>query len=86
MNKQTKLELPVGYHNFHKKQVYNFQFNRWHSLGFARYEDMQEAGERIQSFSDWKPVMIDLAKKAENEGRLINAAIYYRGAELTIWY
>jgi pimeloyl-ACP methyl ester carboxylesterase len=84
MKKNTKIELPVGYHNFHKKQVYNFQFNRWHSLGFASYEDMKIAGERINNFTDWKKVMIDLAEKAEKEGRLKNAAIYYRGAEFYI--
>lgn len=84
MMDNTKFDLPVGYHDFHKKQVYNFQFNRWYSLGFARFEDMKYAGEKIQSFSDWKNVMVDLAKKAEGEQRLENAAIYYRGAEFYI--
>ena len=84
MNKKSEFTLPVGFLNFHKKQVYNFQFNRWHTLGFARFEDMKEAGERINNFSDWKTVMVDLAKKAEDEGRLMNAAIYYRGAEFYI--
>lgn len=84
MKKETKYDLPVGYFNFHNKQIYNFQFNRWHSLGFARFEDMNEAGENINSFSDWKKVMVDLAEKAEAEGRLKNAAIYYRGAEFYI--
>ena len=31
--------FPTGFHKFHRKSLYNFQFNRWHSLGFARYED-----------------------------------------------
>ena len=84
MKEKIKLNLPVGYHVFHKKQVFNFQFNRWHSLGFARFEDMKEAGEKINNFTDWKKVMVDLAQKAESEGRLINAAIYYRGAEFYI--
>ena len=77
-------DLPVGYFSFHNKQIYNFQFNRWHSLGFARYEDMQDAGTKITSFSDWKPVLLDLAHKAENNNRLKNAAIYYRAAEFYI--
>jgi pimeloyl-ACP methyl ester carboxylesterase len=84
MNKKIDYNLPVGYFDFHKKQVYNFQFNRWHSLGFARYEDMKEAGEKINNFSDWKNIMIDLAKKADAEARLKNAAIYYRAAEFYI--
>jgi pimeloyl-ACP methyl ester carboxylesterase len=84
MAENLDFNLPVGYHNFHKKQVYNFQFNRWYSLGFARYEDMIEAGKRINNFSDWKKVMIDLAEDAESEGRLKNSMIYYRGAEFYI--
>jgi pimeloyl-ACP methyl ester carboxylesterase len=84
MEKETQYNIPVGYQNFHKKQVYNFQFNRWYTLGFARFEDMKEAGKRINNFSDWKKVMVELAEKAESEGRLKNAAIYYRGAEFYI--
>jgi pimeloyl-ACP methyl ester carboxylesterase len=84
LKKETKYQLPVGYFDFHKKQLYNFQFNRWHSVGFARFEDMAEAGKRINSFGDWKKVWIDLAKRAEAEERLKNAAIYYRGAEFYI--
>jgi hypothetical protein len=37
--------FPVGFHQFHKKQIYNFQLSRYYSLGFARYEDMEEAGD-----------------------------------------
>ena len=84
MKQKTKITLPVGYHTFHPKQIYNFQFNRWHSLGFARYEDMQEAGKKINNFTDWKNVMTNLAETAEDQGRLMNAAIYYRGAEFYI--
>ena len=84
MKTETQYNLPVGYFDFHKKQIYNFQFNRWHSLGFARYEDMQKAAHNINSFSDWKPTLVDLAETAEQENRLKNAAIYYRGAEFYI--
>ena len=84
MNEKSSITFPVGYHDFHKKQIYNFQFHRWHSLGFARFEDMKEAGERINNFNEWKQVMVELAQKAESENRLKNAAIYYRGAEFYI--
>jgi pimeloyl-ACP methyl ester carboxylesterase len=84
MEQFNSYDLPVGYHQFHKKQVYNFQFNRWYSLGFARYEDMVHAGATIKNFTDWKPALLDLAKKAEQENRLKNACIYYRGAEFYI--
>jgi len=73
--------FPVGYHGFHKSQVFNFQLNRWHSFGYARLEDMQEAGRRISSFADWKTEMVRQADKAVSEGRLVNATFYYRAAE-----
>jgi len=83
MNYKEKSELvfPVGYHPFHKKQFYNFQLNRWNSIGFARYEDMLEAGKNIKNYEDWKPEMIRIAEKAAGENRMMNAAIYYRSAE-----
>jgi hypothetical protein len=61
-----KFDLPVGYHEFHKDQLFNYQLNRWHSLGFARFDDMKEAGSRIHNFLDWKSVLVELA---DREGR-----------------
>jgi pimeloyl-ACP methyl ester carboxylesterase len=78
---RTTFTLPVGYRVFHPKQLFNYQLNRWHSFGYARLEDMEEAGGRIADFDDWKRVMVELAERAEAEGRLMNAAFYYRAAE-----
>ncbi len=75
------LVFPVGYYPFHENQLFNFTLNRWHSLGYARYQDMEEAGKRIHSFDDWKRVMLELAQTAESEERWVNAAFYYRAAE-----
>ena len=73
--------FPVGYHSFHKKQLFNFQLNRGYSLGFTRFEDIEKVGERIHSFEDWKNEMVKLAEKALSKNRLLNAAYYYRAAE-----
>jgi len=81
---QDELLLPVGYHKFHKDQVYNFQLNRWYSLGYARLEDFQKVGSRIKNFTDWKNEMLKLAEDAVFEKRYINAAFYYRAAEFYI--
>jgi len=81
-----EITFPVGYHQFHKTQFFNFQLNRWHSIGFARYEDMLKAGKNIQKYEDWKPEMIRIAEIAERENRLMNAAIYYRSAEFFTLY
>lgn len=76
-----QITFPVGYHQFHKTEFFNFQLNRWHSFSLARYEDMLEAGKNIKKYEDWKPEMIRIAEKAVREDRLMNAAIYYRSAE-----
>jgi esterase/lipase len=73
--------FPVGYYEFHKNQVFNFQLNRWYSLGYARFEDMQEAGRKIETFDDWKQEMVKLAEEAVSGGRIMSAAFYYRAAE-----
>ena len=78
---KIKFTFPVGYYQFHKKQVFNFQLNRWHSLGYARFEDMQAAGAKIKTFADWKRVMGQLAEQAVAEERFMNAAFYFRAAE-----
>jgi alpha-beta hydrolase superfamily lysophospholipase len=50
-------------------------------MGYARFEDMEEAGQKINSFEEWKTEMLKQAENAVSEGRLMNAAFYYRGAE-----
>jgi pimeloyl-ACP methyl ester carboxylesterase len=81
-----KFHFPVGYHQFHKDQVFNFQLNHWHSLGYARFDDMKEVGQRINTFEEWKTEVLKLAEKAVTEDRLMNAAFYYRAAEFyTLW-
>jgi pimeloyl-ACP methyl ester carboxylesterase len=80
MSKST-FTFPVGYHRFHKDQLFNYQLNRWHSLGYLRFEDVGEAGRRIRTFGDWKSEMIAMAERALSEGRLMEAAFFYRAAE-----
>lgn len=75
------IAFPGGYLTFHKDQVFNCQLNRWYSFGYAQFEDMQEAGERIASFEDWAKELTRQAEVALTEGRLVNAAFYFRAAE-----
>jgi len=79
---KSKFVFPVEYHEFHKDQGFNFQLNRWYSMGYARFEDMKEVGQKINSFEEWKLEMLKLAEIAVSEDRLINATYYYRAAEL----
>jgi pimeloyl-ACP methyl ester carboxylesterase len=80
-NAKSTFTFPVGYYKFHKDQLFNYQLNRWYSFGYARFEDMKEAGQKIKNFADWKAEMLKLAEKAVSEERFINAAFYYRAAE-----
>ena len=80
----TEFEFPIGYHKFLKKQLFNFQLNRWYSLGYARFEDMERAGKKVKNFKDWKVEMLKLAEEAVLENRLLNAAFYYRAAEFYV--
>ncbi|MFC2173060.1 alpha/beta hydrolase [Acidobacteriota bacterium] len=73
--------FPVGYHRFHRDQLFNFQLNRPYSLGYARLDDLQEAGRRISTFAEWKTVMLRLAKESLSKGMLVNAVFYFRAAE-----
>ena len=82
----TLFTFPVGYHRFHSKQLYNFQLNRWHSLGYLSYDDLLTVGERIRKFDDWNPVMIEQAESKLNSGEYIEAAFFYRAAEFYTLY
>jgi esterase/lipase len=73
--------FPIGYNKFHKNQIFNFQLNRWYSLGYTKYEDLVEVGNRIKNFTDWKREMLSLAEKSIAKNELLSAALYYRAAE-----
>ena len=75
---QPGFSFPVGYHRFHRKQLYNYQLNRPFSLGYARSQDLAEAGRHVRSFDDWKAEMRRQAEKALAEGRTVQAAFHYR--------
>jgi len=81
---KSEYAFPVGYHEFNGNKALNFQLNRWYSLGYARFEDMKEAGRNINSLEEWKREMLKLAEVAVAENRLMNAAFYYRAAEFFV--
>lgn len=77
----TRIELPIGYHQFHPVTHINFQINRWYSGGGYTYEEAVYAGKNIKVFEDWKHVWVGLGDTALAEGRTRNAAFCYRAAE-----
>jgi alpha-beta hydrolase superfamily lysophospholipase len=76
-----KAKLPVGLQDFHKDKFINFQINRWYSLGFTRLQDLQKIATGIKTFDDYTRGFTSLAEEAEAQGRMENAAFYYRAAE-----
>ena len=83
-NTAPSFTFPIGYHEFHKDQLFNFQLNRWHSLGYLPFDALREAGLKVSTFDDWKVKMLSLAEEAVSEERLMNAAFYYRAAEFYV--
>jgi len=43
----SKFDFPIGYHKFHRKPLFNFQMNRWYSLGCTGSVDMKAAEKKI---------------------------------------
>lgn len=83
MEHESQSELfPVGYHHLHDNVALNFQLNRF--LPGARLEDFRLAASRIRDLRDWKREMLQLAERAEADGRLQNAFSTYRAAEFFI--
>ena len=64
---QLKITFPIGFHSFHKDQAFNFQLNRWYSLGYGRLEDLEMAGVQINNPENWKTTMLAQAEKAAPE-------------------
>ena len=80
------VNFPIGYYRFYNQKVFNYQLNRWHSIGLARYDDCVRMGKEIKTFQDWTETMTRFAERAEHEGRLLNAAAYYRSSEFYTTY
>lgn len=80
LEENVKTTLPVGFHEFHRNKFFNFQLNRWYSLGYTRLEDIERAAAGIKNFDDYIQAFVCLAEKAQADGRLENAAFYYRAA------
>ena len=83
-SKSYSFSFPIGFLDFHKDMTYNYQLNRWNSLGFANESDLRKAAANIKNFDDWERELLAIARTAEKEKRYLNAAFYYRAAEFYI--
>ena len=78
------MKLPIGYHKFHKNKFFNYQLNRWHSLGYTQKEEIEKIGAKIDSFDSYVNEFQAASEKAMQEDRLKNAAMYLRASEFLI--
>lgn len=67
---------PIGYQSLHPDQQINYQLNR--CLTGGRLGDLRAIAPKIHGFADWKRELTGIAKTALDEGRIHNAAYYYR--------
>jgi pimeloyl-ACP methyl ester carboxylesterase len=74
-------KLPIGFYDFHKDNLVNFQLNRFYSTGVLPLEEVKKAGKRIDRLEDFATVMEKLAKEARQRNDILQAAVYYRAAE-----
>ncbi len=81
INSKPNNIFPVGYHKFNKNPAFNYQLNRYFSVGQGRFEDLKKVGENVNSIEDWSREMLEQGELAASEGRFTNAAAYYRAAE-----
>ncbi|MFX1285879.1 MAG: alpha/beta hydrolase [Promethearchaeota archaeon] len=74
-------EIQPKYYSLHPNEMFNYQFNKGISIGYARVEDLKEVVSKIHSLHDWVHEMRLLADRAKSEKRILNAAYYYRMTE-----
>lgn len=79
-----KTQFRIGAHHFHDEPNMNYTFNRVYGVNGGDLDEVREASKRIKTLEDWSGEFLNLAVKARSEGRLLNAAAYYRGANFYI--
>jgi hypothetical protein len=73
--------FPVGFVEFHKNTLFNFQMNRWYSSGFLSYEVLADAAKRIAGFEDWAREFKYLAEQMRAQEDTAAYATCLRAAE-----
>ncbi len=68
-----------GYLSLHPNRSLNFLMNRLRST--IPPGELIEVGRNIETLEDWVREMLAAGRQAETDGRLLEAANYYRGAE-----
>jgi alpha-beta hydrolase superfamily lysophospholipase len=79
---RIRFTFPVGFEDFHEDEGINYLLNRTYSMGYGRYDDLATVGKRVELKDDLIAELTAIADTAASENRQMNAAFYYRAAEL----
>jgi pimeloyl-ACP methyl ester carboxylesterase len=76
-------EFHVGYdYHFHQDPLINFQLNRWISyLGGSVLDELNAVAPRLTDIPSLRGEFLALAENAQEQGRNLPAAYYFRSAE-----
>ncbi len=76
------MNFPVGYHDFHKDTVFNFQLNRFYSFGCLSYDTVAEIGKELTDFESWSKSFLGRVESFHNNGDLVASATCLRAANV----
>ena len=63
----------------------NLQLNRWLAYGGESwFADVRPVLAKLQGFAAWRGNFVVLGKRAESDGRMLDAALHLRAAEIFI--
>ncbi len=74
------MKFPIGYHDFHKDTVINFQLNRFYSFGCLSYDTVAEIGKESIDFESWSKSFLGRAESFHKNGDLVASATCLRAA------
>ena len=66
MSKNILNSLPVGYITFHENEAFNFQLNRFYSLGAFSKDELIKISLKIDGFEAWINTFTNLGQEAED--------------------
>jgi pimeloyl-ACP methyl ester carboxylesterase len=81
----TDMDFAVGSRKLHPEPNFNYQLNRLALWNNGDWGELTEAAKRIANAADWEREILALGPKALADGRIENAAGYFRMAEFFMY-
>lgn len=78
--------FPISTYKFHDDPNFNYQMNRWTSMGNLPVDVVRKTAAKIKSLRDYCSEFLKLAREAESNGDVQRAAFYYRAVDFFLPY